>query len=300
MPSKSELIDVFWDTEKWCESNASLKDAVRKTILGTKFYPQGAKFSLNKRNYLVPMDVKVEKGRSFETAIVYAQKHPNARIGVHNFASATNPGGGVRKGSHAQEESLCRISTLYPALNTEANWKRFYKMHRERHDARYTDACIYTPDIVICKSDIDIPQRLPCDRWCKADVLTCAAPNLRTRPNNQMNPGTDLPVKMSDAELLAIHKSRANHIISVAVEQHIDILILGAFGCGAFKNNPEIVARAYREVLPNFMNSLQTVVFAIYCTERDLRNYTAFHNELSDMGYKEYDQEKCGGDVFGF
>ena len=102
------------------------------------------------------------------------------------------------KGSRAQEEAICRCSTLYPVLNTKENWSRFYKFHRDRHDAKYTDTCIYTHDILIIKSDTDIPRRLPEDNWCKVDVITCAAPNLRERPGNAMNPspGNQVLIKL--------------------------------------------------------------------------------------------------------
>lgn len=57
-----------------------------------------------------------------------------------NFASAVNPGGGVRSGSSAQEESLCRYSTLYPTLNQQFLWKKYYEVNRQANDPLHTDA----------------------------------------------------------------------------------------------------------------------------------------------------------------
>ena len=82
------------------------------------------------------------------------------------------------------------------------------------------------------------------------DILTCAAPNLRAMPNNAMNPGNDKAMSLTDE--------------------------LGAFGCGAFQNKPEIVAQAYKEVLTQFDGYFQLIEFAVYCIPRDESNYLKF------------------------
>ncbi|MDE6658025.1 MAG: TIGR02452 family protein, partial [Oscillospiraceae bacterium] len=217
--------------------------------------------------------------KSFETAMQLQKQYTNARIAVHNFASATNAGGGVTHGSRAQEESLCRCSNLYPCLNQ--NWlkQQFYLFHRLRKDLRYTNACIYSPDILIIKTDDNLPKRMPETDWCKVDILTCAAPNLRKKPNNRMNPSNvSEALKLTDKELMQLHISRARHLLSIALANHIQVLVLGAFGCGAFCNSPYVVAQAYRQVLQEreFKNKFQHIEFAIYHTQREQNNYLAF------------------------
>lgn len=282
MPSRDDLVAVFQDTEKWYQTDATLKDAVKASIQNTKFYKEDETPSLpperEKR-----AQVLVNQNKTLEYAYIAHRKLPNARITVHNFASATHPGGGVRKGSRAQEECLCRTTTLLPALETDANKKAFYGFHWARHDAHYTDACIYIPGIVAVKTDDDLPRRLDPSDWMKLDVITCAAPNLRAMPSNSMNRTSGKAVKVKDADLMTLHEKRARHMLSISAANGTDILILGAFGCGAFQNNPNVVAKAYANVLPDFLHQFDAIVFAVYCTPKDRSNYVAFYNTLMKL-----------------
>ena len=225
--------------------------------------------------------MEVTAFRSFEAAMREKRRNPEKRVAVLNFASATNPGGGVTKGSSAQEESLCRLSTLYPCLNTPELKKSYYDFHRQRHDALYTDACIYTPDILVIKTDDDAPERVEEKCWCRLDVISCAAPNLRERPSNAMNPGPSRPVRITPEALLKLLKQRVRRILSVSAQNREDILILGAFGCGAFRNPPETAARAWAEVLPEFYGVFAKVHFAVYCRPDDMRNYLVFDEVMN-------------------
>lgn len=279
MATKEDLIRVFENTEKMYQENERLKEAIKSSVEGTLFYPEEKTPEIPAPRYEKTV-ISVQKYRTLETAQFYHRKYPQARIAVHNFASATNPGGGVRKGSRAQEEALCRCTTLLPVLETEENKKRFYDFHRRRHDVRYTDACLYTPGIVGFKTDDELPSLLPEAKWTKVDILTCAAPNLRAMPNNAMNPGRDKAIKMDHDDLFALHKKRAHHLFAIAAENKADILILGAFGCGAFQNPPELVAEAYHDLLLKFEGQFKDIVFAIYCTPQDMKNYNAFAKVL--------------------
>lgn len=280
MSNRDQLIEVFQDTEKWYKENKKLAEAVQRAQKDTKVYSEDACPKLLGSKEGLVTKVTVTADRSFQAAIRLKKENPEMRVAVHNFASATNPGGGVTRGSNAQEECLCRCSTLYPVLNTKPLWEQYYNFHRQRKDVRYTDTSIYSPDILIIKTDTNVPQRLPEAEWQQVDVITCAAPNLRENPNNAMNPGSDRAIKVTDKELLELHKKRARHMLAVAADNGADILVLGAFGCGAFQNKPEIVARAYKEILPEFQGQFAKIEFAVYCTPRDSRNYDVFKRVL--------------------
>ncbi len=265
--TKEELVEVFVDTQQWYSSDATLQRSIEKSIAGTIFYDAESYPALPAKKF-DSTKISVIQARTFEAAFNLRKDNPDARIAVHNFASATNPGGGVVHGSRAQEEALCRCSTLYPVLDTEENFQRYYDFHYSRRDSRYTDACIYTPNIIVCKSDTDIPERLPKNDWIKVEVITCAAPNLSR-------------FLLKDYDLFEIHKKRARHMLTVLAANGVDIFVTGAFGCGAFQNNPRTVAQAYEKILPEFDGYFKEIVFAIYCTPREMTNFETFKEILS-------------------
>ena len=207
-------------------------------------------------------------------------EYPSKKVTVLNFASATNPGGGVKNGSSAQEESLCRCSTLYPALNQQRLWDCYYLPNRASGDALHTDACIYTPFVTICKTDEDYPQRLSEEDFLVVDVITCAAPNLRSQPANIHNPGDGNAAHISPEELYELHLRRAKHILHVSAANGTDVLVLGAFGCGAFRNDPAVVAKAYADALADYALYFERIDFAIYCRDWETENYDAFKRAL--------------------
>lgn len=169
-------------------------------------------------------------------------------------------------------ECLCRVSTLYPCLKTRMAWDKFYGPHRAAPNPLHNDDIIYTQDVVVLKDDdynfLSSPFRV--------DVITCAAPNLRESPSNRYNRYDGDAVHISPEKLLELHVKRARKILSAAAANGAEVLILGAFGCGAFRNDPAVVAAAYQQALPQFLNHFRTVEFAVYCSPRDQRNYEEF------------------------
>ncbi len=281
--SADRRTEVFQDTMKQCREIKILSDSIEKSIEGTKLYIPEDYPEINKSFSENNCKITITKERTFEASKKLHALYPECRIGVLNFASATRAGGGVTRGSSAQEESLCRCSTLYPCLNTKELSYKFYQMHKNKKDLRYTDTCIYTPEIVVIKSDTAFPETVPQKEWFKVDVLTCAAPNLRLKPYNRMNPGCAEPIRISDKELLEIHKKRGLHILNIAVSNNIDVLVLGAFGCGAFQNNPNVVANAYREIIPEYKKYFREIRFAVYCPPNDSGNYDKFKKILGNL-----------------
>lgn len=286
----NENIECFKDTQRLYRSDIVLKNSIENSLrLQCVYSERGEKLPELKDSYKLfdKTTITVSKRRTLQAAKKYAKM---GVVCILNFASSVSPGGGVLGGSTAQEESICRVSTLYPCLCALNN--SFYKNNIEllrtgKMDARYSSDCIYTPNIVVFKSDDITPELL--EKYYMVDVVTCAAPNLRANPSNKYNQGGgSKPVKVGQKELLEIHMERGRKIITSAVLHGCDSIVLGAFGCGAFQNPPNIVAEAYRKILPEFKGYLENIEFAIYCKPGEDENYTTFNRILTcNKGYKE-------------
>ena len=266
---KQQLVSVFEDTMERIKCSSEWTNATNHSIRNQQFIPEAAAIQLADISpQEQPAKIIVSQLRSFEAAAQYIGK----RTAVLNFASATNPGGGVEKGASAQEECLCRVSTLYPCLTDQKMRDSFYTPHRKNGNALHNDDIIYTPNVLVIKDD---DHNLLSEPF-SVDIISCAAPNLREQPSNQYNTGDTIKVQISDNELLALHEKRARKICSSAIANGVEILILGAFGCGAFQNNPHIVAQAYKNVLPDFAHYFHTIEFAIFCNAKNIENYQVF------------------------
>ena len=235
---------------------------------------------VEKNRFQVKAQIVVSKKRTLQAALAYK----NEKVCVHNFASATNPGGGVLKGSGAQEECLCRCSTLYFNLSCNDMFDKFYTPHRKEKNPIHNDDCIYTPDVVVFKTDTNSPKNMQEKDWYKVNVITCAAPNLRPNPTNMMNESDgDKQVELSDDKLYELHVSRLRRILDVALLNNNDVIVLGAFGCGAFRNNPNVVAMAARDVIKDYFYSFKAIEFAVYCLPRDNSNYKIFEKTIQEI-----------------
>lgn len=266
---KQQLASVFEDTMAQIKQSEEWMIAIDYSIYNQQFIPESAIISISDVPKAdKPANIIVSRLRSFEAAAQYIGK----RTAVLNFASATNPGGGVEKGASAQEECLCRVSTLYPCLADQKMRASFYTPHRKNGNTLHNDDIIYTPKVLIIKDDDHNMLATP----FLVDVISCAAPNLREKTNNAYNSGDGNKVQISDNELLALHEKRARKIFASAIANGVEVLILGAFGCGAFQNDPHIVAQAYKNVLPDFAHYFHTIEFAIFCNAKNIENYQVF------------------------
>ncbi|WP_062436432.1 TIGR02452 family protein [Herbidospora daliensis] len=142
------------------------------------------------------------------------------------FASAKNPGGGFLNGAKAQEEDVARASALYACLTAAP---AFYRFHREQGDPRYSDRVIYSPGVPVFRDD----QGTLLDEPYEVAFLTSAAPNARAMGRTQP----------------ALLTARAARVLDVAAAHGHRRLVLGAWGCGVFGNDPATVAAAFAAAL---------------------------------------------------
>ena len=183
-------------------------------------------------------------------------------VAVLNFASYKNPGGMFLKGSMAQEEALCHESILYNVLSAQRFQDEFYgPNHNRLNKAMYGDDLIYSRDVLFIDEKAGNTY---------ADVITCAAPNA----------GTASEICHIKPEIIKANlKSRIQHVLYIALKNDIDVLILGAYGCGVFKNDPYDVAAIFKDELDTtFKGAFEKVIFAIPNSKSN--NYKAFQDIL--------------------
>ncbi|WP_030648786.1 MULTISPECIES: TIGR02452 family protein [Streptomyces] len=171
-----------------------------------------------------------------------------AGVAVLNFASARNPGGGYVRGAKAQEEALCRASALYETL-LEA--PEYYEVHRAEVSTFYTDRVIHSPGVPVFRDDRGELMESP----FLAGFLTSPAPNAGTILRQEPQRAAEIPGALA---------RRAELVLEVAASHRYRQLVLGAWGCGVFRNDPAHVAEAFRGLLSGrFAGTFDRVVFAI-------------------------------------
>ncbi|GAT67893.1 TIGR02452 family protein [Planomonospora sphaerica] len=170
-------------------------------------------------------------------------------VGCLNFASAKNPGGGFLNGSEAQEESLARSSGLYRCL---VGVQDFYGFHRGQGDLLYSHRAIFSPAVPVFRDDRGglLAQPYP------VSFVTAAAPNAGAMRG-------DGPRLERVPEVLS---ERAARVLALFAASGVRRIVLGAWGCGVFRNPPELVASVFAGHLgPGgaFHGTFDRVVFAV-------------------------------------
>ncbi len=211
-------------------------------------------------------NVVVSEKRTFEAASAYDDK----KTAVLNFASACCPGGIEAGISLSQEECLCRESTLYSCISTQECMERFYEPHKKQ-DAlpspgflpyMHNADLIYTPDVMVFKTYDRIPVLMYEQDWFNTDVITMAAPDLNY-------------IRVEEETLLTVFEERFTRIMMAAAAHDVDVLILGAFGCGKFGNDPAVVAAGAARALQKYRCAFDTIEFAVYDGKKK-KNYHMF------------------------
>lgn len=177
------------------------------------------------------------------------------RVAALNFASAKNPGGGFLGGAQAQEESLARASGLYACLvNNE-----MYAYHRSQGDCLYSGYAIYSPDVPVFRDDEGalLEQPWPCS------FVTCPAVNVGALRQKHQARGDAVTDAMQE---------RVGRVLTIAARHGHEAIVLGAWGCGVFRNDAEEIAGLFRSALTlRFRGVFRELVFAVLDTSTEQR-----------------------------
>ncbi len=166
---------VMNHTNKACKHDERLVESIAKTLQNQFVLLENDGLDVAKDGPTT--NIIFSESRSFEAA----KKYKDKKVAVLNFAN-NHSIGGAPFSAGAQEESLCRISTLYRCLKNEK--ESFYELHHRLYYANKIDRwgnndLIYSPDVVVFKTDESAPKMMDENDWYKVDVITCAAPELR-------------------------------------------------------------------------------------------------------------------------
>ncbi|GAB2605702.1 TIGR02452 family protein [Streptomyces capparidis] len=239
----------------------SVGDPVARAAAGTALYGPGP----------VPVpEAGAARATSFEVtgegSLAAARRLVDAGadgVAVLNFASARNPGGGFRNGAQAQEEYLCRNSALYACL---LRCPEFYEAHRADRDPFYSDRVIHAPGVPVFRGEDDALLETPFE----VGFLTSPAPNAGVIAQRAPRELGRVPAAL---------ERRAGRVLEVAARHGYGALVLGAWGCGVFRNDPAQVAAAFAAHLGDggrFAGRFGTVVFAVLDRRADSPTRAAF------------------------
>ena len=219
-----QLVMLKYSTKESQESIVILPDEIKQIY--NKCFVKGNKYSSDCNSKCFNLD-------SFSLGIKTKKDYNSNRVLVLNFANPINPGGGVRIGAKAQEEDLCRRSTLLYALESKAASK-YYNYNKSRRSLSKSDTIMLHPNVEVFKNEAGILLEKP----EQIAVVTCAAPI-----------ATSFEDLESKKQYEKIFYLRILSLLICAAFYEYDYLILGAWGCGSFGNDPKIVAELFRKAI---------------------------------------------------
>ncbi len=207
--------------------------------------------------------------------------YKNEQILVLNLANPVNKGGGVRRGANAQEEDLCRKSSLLVSLEGSQS-ARYYEYNRSLNTYMGSDAIIIHPQVEIIKDE----KGDLLDETVIVAVMTCAAPMLRNGMEG-----------MSQEQYESMMLGRITGMLKAAAFMGYKRLVLGAFGCGAFRNDARVVSDLFYKALKEFdydgmkeADMFHAIDFAVLDHTDDQYNFKEFFRNFSDF-YRDENQK---------
>lgn len=207
-----------------------------------------------------------------ETTLAAAQRlnrQGERSIIALNFASAKNPGGGFLGGSQAQEEGLARSSTLYASLLCG---QRYYDANRGCRTLLYTDHAILSENVIVFRDDAGMLLPEP---YAMAFITMPA-----------VNRGAIRTPDISEEVIAATMRRRIRGVLALGASTGVDAIILGAWGCGVFRNDPTMIADLFAEHLSlgePWRYAFRRIVFAVFDHTDDERIFTPFAAKLREL-----------------
>lgn len=270
--NRDSLSGIARETVKICEAGqyqavtgklVVVADDIKRAVKGTVLYSASNVPALPPRTSSLETKIEVANETTFRGLAKLALR--GGHIACLNFASAKNPGGGFLGGAQAQEEALARASALYPCLLAAPD---YYERNRSNRSAVYLDLVIFSPQVPFFRKDAGDLLEKP----LLASVITAPAPN---RGAVAQNEPTNLPLVETAL------RRRAEMVLHVAQAHGVERLVLGAWGCGVFRNDPARVASVFSSLIKppgRFAGVFRDVLFSVYDRSEPPLTLRAFVN----------------------
>ncbi|MFI3141225.1 MAG: TIGR02452 family protein [Clostridia bacterium] len=264
-------VQTFRDTMSLIDNNEKLHKLTMDAVPKTKVYAENFHSDLKEKTNETTFDVKVIVSLMEARELLKKYK----KVAVHSFANPIEPGGGVMMGAVAREEYLCRVSNLYSFL-TSPRAADFYDVHQQLYKGAdveekflASDLVTYCPGVTVIKKDLYGGKEVEyTDDWVTVDVISASAPYFKEK----------LPEREHDDSVKQLYIKRIKNIFESAIDNDVEALVMGTFGCGAFNNFSSTVASAFHEVLsePRYKGAFKHITFAIRDRYKPCDNLAAF------------------------
>ncbi|MET9490369.1 TIGR02452 family protein [Nocardia sp. NPDC006630] len=240
----------------------SLTSRVHAAVQGTRMYGPEPVPVITRSEATTVITVTAESSLAAARRMLDTDPEP---VAVLNFASARNPGGHYLIGARTQEEALCRASALYTTLLAVP---QYYEHHRSTPDPFYSDRVILSPAVPVFRDDTGLLLDSPYE----VGFLTCPAPRTNVIVQEQPSEAYRIP---------AVLAARAERILETAAGYRR--VVLGAWGCGAYGNDPGLVAGVFLALLADggrFDGHFDEITFAILDRTPEAATLNAFRTAL--------------------
>jgi len=247
------------NNQKYTAPSGSVVDISNEmdaALEGTVYYPGEDLIGMPPGQSPIHVTIEVTNETTAQAA-VRLQAAGKTNLVALNFASARNQGGGFLAGAIAQEEDLCRASGLYLCLKRKP---LFYNANIMCDDTYYTDGLLYSPNVPFFRDEHNLFLEKP----FLLSIVTCPAPNL-----------SGIKPEGLHHKLKGLIRERCIRILQVAHANSHKNIILGAWGCGAFGNDPKMVSEAFMLALAK-VPYFEHVTFAVYDTREPFVLYETF------------------------
>ncbi|KAH0785965.1 TIGR02452 family protein [Histomonas meleagridis] len=233
----------------------SIKEELDLSLANTKSYPPDYNYAYDNSDFTPGNKqglISIHNESTVDACYRLVQQENKSNVCALNFGNSIHPGGLFATNARAQEESICRCSSLYYSLIQK---HEFYEYNRQNTKGEASNYLIFSPNVPIWKkNDFTL-----LDKPILASFITSAAVDcLSVRKGINIDETND---------------SRIQTILKCCIENNVEHIILGAFGCGAFHNNPKKISNCFKKYLveQNMKSYFETVTFSIYGDQNNLK-----------------------------